>query len=168
MLQRHSILRPILRKYLGPLALAAVAPGLVLAGTASWAAGKKVEPPVRLIDSMAVPVASGNTTKGMFSFDISYVDQSTGTYYLADRSNKAVDALAAGGSIVTQIFPNNGHNAFAGFVPCSPPAGANDCAGPNGVVAAFPWLFVTDGGSRVVSFDLRTTPPTKVGDVTTS
>src|SRR5882672_826804 len=108
-----------------------IAGGLLLAGTASWAAGKKFEPAVRLIDSMAVPVATGNTTKGMYSFDISYVDQSTGTYYLADRSNKAVDALAAGGSIVTQFFPNNGHAAFAGFVPCSPPAGANDCAGPN-------------------------------------
>jgi hypothetical protein len=35
------------------------------------------------------------------------------------------------------------------------------------VVAAFPWLFVTDGGSRVLSFDLRTTPPTQVSDVTT-
>src|SRR5207244_1153671 len=37
----------------------------------------------------------------------------------------------------------------------SPPAGANDCAGPNGVVATFPWLFVTDAGSRVVTIDLR-------------
>jgi len=144
-----------------------IAGGLLLAGTASWAAGKKVEPPVRLIDSMAVPVSATNTTKGMFSFDISYVDQSTGTYYLADRSNKAVDALAAGVSIVTQIFPNNMHNPFAGFVPCSPPAGANDCAGPNGVVAAFPWLFVTDAPSRVLSFDLRFNPPKTVSECTT-
>jgi hypothetical protein len=45
---------------------------------------------------------------------------------------------------------------FRGFQPCSPPAGANDCAGPNGVVATFPWLFVTDAGSRVVTIDLRT------------
>src|SRR6267143_564077 len=165
MLQRHSILRPILRKYLGPLALAAVAPGLVFAGTAAWAAGKKVEPPVRLIDSMAVPVATGNTTKGMYSFDISYVDQSTGTYYLADRSNKAVDTADAGVAIVTQIVPNNGHAAFAGFVPCVPPSpGANDCAGPNGVVAAFPWLFVTDAPSRVLTFDLRFNPPRTVSE----
>ena len=66
MLQKRSMLHAILRKYLGPLALAAVAPGLLLAGTASWAAGKKVEPPVRLIDSVPVPVATGNTTKGMY------------------------------------------------------------------------------------------------------
>jgi hypothetical protein len=142
--------------------------GLLLAGNVSWAAGKKVEPPLRLIDSMAVPVAAGNTTKGMYSFDISYVDQSTGTYYLADRSNKAVDALDAGGTIVTQIVPNNGHAAFAGFTPCAvQPAGANDCAGPNGVVAVFPWLFVTDAPSRVLTFDLRFNPPKTVSECTT-
>src|SRR4029450_3645762 len=56
---------------------------------------------------------------------------------------------------------------FAGFVPCVPAAGANDCAGPNGVVAAFPWLFVTDAPSRVLSFDLRTTPPTTISEVFT-
>src|SRR3984893_19544429 len=129
MLQKHSIFDATVKKYFwsGVLA-AAVAPALQLGGTASRAAGKKVEPPVRLIDSMAVPVATGNTTKGMYSYDISYVDQSTGTYYLADRSNKAVDVADAGVAIVTQIVPNNGHAAFAGFVPCTPPAGAHDCA----------------------------------------
>ena len=99
-----------------------------------------------------VPVSGQNTTAGaMYSFDISYVDQKTQTYYLADRSNKSVDVVdAATGQFLAQIFGN-----FKGFTPCSSQAGANDCAGPNGVVAAFPWLFVTDGGSRVVSFDLR-------------
>src|SRR5262249_32011573 len=104
-----------------------------------------------------------------YSFDISYVDQSTGIYYLADRSNFAVEALAAG-SILTQIRPTGTHAGFAGFTPCGtgdgnpPMPGANDCAGPNGVVAAFPWLFVTDAPSRVLSFDLRTNPPTTVGE----
>src|SRR5256885_13627157 len=120
---------------------------------------------LRLKTLVPVPVSQLNTTAGaMYSFDISYVDQATQTYYLADRSNKAVDVVdARTGQFLTQIFAN-----FKGFTPCSPPAGANDCAGPDGVVAAFPFLFVTDGGSRVVSFDLRTNPPTKVGDVTTS
>src|SRR5436190_272652 len=120
---------------------------------------------LRLLTLVPVPVSPLNTTAGgMYSFDISYVDQATQTYYLADRSNKAVDVVdAKTGQFITQIFAN-----FKGFTPCSPPSGANDCAGPNGVVSAFPWLFVTDGGSRVVSFDLRTNPPTKVGDVSTS
>src|SRR5262249_18133582 len=57
---------------------------------------------------------------------------------------------------------------FAGFTPCAiQPAGANDCAGPNGVVAAFPWLFVTDAPSRVLSFDLRSNPPQTVSECTT-
>jgi hypothetical protein len=142
------------------------AAGLLLAGNASWAADKKVEPPVRLLSSVPIPVSAFNTTAGMYSYDISFVDQATGTYYLADRSNQAVDRVDAG-SIVTQIFPNNGHAPFAGFTPCSPPAGANDCAGPNGVVAAFPWLFETDAPSRVLSFDLRFNPPQAVSECTT-
>jgi hypothetical protein len=45
-------------------------------------------------------------------------------------------------------------------------AGANDCAGPNGVVAAFPWLFVTDAPSRILTFDLRFNPPQTVSECT--
>jgi len=150
-----------------------IAGGLLLAGTASWAAGKKVEPAVRLLSSVPIPVTDDNTTNGMYSFDISYVDQATGVYFLADRSNKAVESVTAE-SIVTQIRPTGaGHPPFAGFTPCGvgdgnpPTPGANDCAGPNGVIAAFPFLFVTDAPSRVLSFDLRTNPPTTVGDCTT-
>jgi hypothetical protein len=77
-----------------------------------------------------------------------------------------VDAIFAE-TIVTQIFPNNNHAPFAGFTPCAvQPAGANDCAGPNGVVAAFPWLFVTDAPSRILTFDLRFNPPQTVSECT--
>ena len=118
---------------------------------------------LRLKTLVPVPVSNVNTTAGaMYSFDISYVDQATQTYYLADRSNKAVDVIDAKTSTFTkQIFAS-----FKGFTPCSPPAGANDCSGPNGVVAHYPWLFVTDGGSRVVSINLKT--DVVVSDVTTA
>jgi len=167
----------MLRKYFWSLALAAAA-ALCLGGVAladsnnKGNQGKKkqspIEPAVHLLSSVQIPVSALNTTHGTFSFDISTVDQSTGTYYLADRSNKAVDAVA-GESVVTQIFPNNGHAPFAGFTPCVPvdDHGANDCAGPNGVVAVFPWLFVTDAPSRVLSFDLRDNPPKTVSECTT-
>jgi hypothetical protein len=169
MLREHSTLRALLKKCVVSSVLVAVP--VLVAGNA-WAQhnnGKKVEPAVRLLSSVPIPVSTSNPLAGKigagtYSFDISYVDQSTGTYYLADRNNFAVDALFAE-SIVTQIVPNNGHKPFAGFTPCSPPAGANDCAGPNGVVAAFPWLFVTDAPSRVLTFDLRTNPPTTVSEV---
>jgi hypothetical protein len=148
-----------------------IMPVLLLGAGSSRAAdqsnGQNVGP-VRLLHTVPVPVSAANTTAGaLYSFDISWVDQGTGAYYLADRSNKAVDIVEAE-TIVTQIAPNNGHAPFAGFTPCvTQPAGANDCAGPNGVVAAFPWLFVTDAPSRVLAFDLRTNPPTTVSEVFT-
>jgi hypothetical protein len=168
MLRQQSTVHAFIRKYCGPALVAAAA--LLLAGNASWASS---EPPVRLLSSVQVPVTDGNPTNGMYSFDISYVDQATGVYYLADRSNLAVEALAAE-SVLTQIRPNNGHAPFAGFTACGtgdgnpPMPGANDCAGPNGVVAAFPFLFVTDAPSRVLSFDLRFNPPKTVGECTTN
>jgi hypothetical protein len=161
MLETHSALCASLKKYTLSSVLTAAA--LLVAGNV-WAGNR--EPAVRLLASIPIPVSSLNTGTGTFSYDISFVDQSDGTYYLADRNNFAVDAVFAE-SIIKQIFPNNGHANFAGFTPCSPPAGANDCAGPNGVVAAFPWLFVTDAPSRVLSFDLRSNPPTTVSECMT-
>jgi hypothetical protein len=161
----------MLRKYFWSMALA-VAPLLVAGSAGAADGGKKVEPALRLLSSVPIPVSAmnplaGKPGAGTYSFDISFVDQSDGTYYLADRNNFAVDALFAE-SIVKQIVPNNGHAPFAGFTPCAvQPAGANDCAGPDGVVAAFPWLFVTDAPSRVLSFDLRQNPPKTVSEVTT-
>ncbi len=162
MLQAHSTLRALLKKSVVSSVLVAVP--LLVAGNA-WAADnrKKAEPAVRLLSSVPIPISPSNTGTGTFSFDISFVDQSDGTYYLADRSNKAVDALFAE-SIVKQIVPNNGHAPFAGI---SPPAFSTATAGPNGVVAAFPWLFVTDAPSRVLSFDLSQNPPLTVSEVTT-
>jgi len=131
---------------------------------------------VRLLKTIPVPVSATNNTAGaLYSFDISFVDQSTQTYYLADRSNRVVDVVnAKTATFDKQIAATPG---FRGFLPCPPPPagppspGANDCAGPNGVVAAFPWLFVTDAGSRVVTIDVRTGATvadvvTKAGDVT--
>jgi sugar lactone lactonase YvrE len=78
----------------------------------------------------------------------------------AVRSNKAVDVVDAE-TFVTQLT-----GGFAGFTPCAvQPAGANDCAGPNGVTTSANCLFVTDAPSRVVSFDKATL--TFVNDVQT-
>jgi hypothetical protein len=165
MLQTHDGLCRKIRKYVVSLACAS----LLMVGNA-WA--QQPAPALRRVASVPIPVSTlnplaGKAGAGTYSFDISFVDQSTGTYYLADRNNFAVDVLSSE-SIVTQIFPTNGHAPFAGFTPCAvQSAGANDCAGPNGVVAAFPWLFVTDAPSRVLSFDLRTYPPTTVSECTT-
>jgi hypothetical protein len=112
---------------------------------------------VRLLSLAAVPTTKTNTTGGMYVFDISFVDQATQTYYLADRSNAVVDVVdAASGKFLRQIAANP---PFKGFT------GNNGTSGPDGVVAAFPWLFVTDAPSRVVSIDLRTDKT--VSDVST-
>ncbi len=164
----------MMRKWsLGLLLLLVVAVPFLLLSTGSGRADdrgdrdrERAKGPVQFLKAIPVPVSAVNGTSGaMYSFDISFVDPATGTYYLADRSNKAIDVLKENTGVVTQISPNNGHAPFAGFVPCVPPLGANDCAGPNGVVAAFPWLFVTDANSRVLTFDLRTSPPMTVSEV---
>ena len=88
-------------------------------------------------------------------FDISWVDPDTQRYYLADRSNAVIDVIdAKHDTFVRQI-----HGGFKGFT------GSNDTSGPNGVVVAGHWLFVTDAPSRVVTIDLRT--DTIVGEVST-
>jgi hypothetical protein len=162
MLQAHGALRAFLSKNV-VASVVVVAPVLAAGGALADSGSKKVEPAVHLLNSIPIPISPTNTGTGTFSFDISFVDQSDGTYYLADRNNQAVDALFAE-SIVKQIVPNNGHMPFAGI---SPPAFSTATAGPNGVVAAFPWLFVTDAPSRVLSFDLRQNPPLTVSEVTT-
>jgi hypothetical protein len=113
---------------------------------------------VRLLTTVPIPGTKANTTGGkMYVFDISFVDQTTQTYYLADRSNAVVDVVnAKTNALISQI---SAKPAFKGFT------GSNATSGPNGVVAAFPWLFVTDANSRVVTIDLRN--GNTVGDVST-
>ena len=131
MLQAHSALRALLKKSLVSSVMAALP---VLVAGYAWAddSGKKVEPAVRLLSSVPIPVnVPSNTLGGTFSFDISFVDQSDGTYYLADRNNFAVDALFAE-SIVKQIVPNNGHAPSPGFrrPPSRPPRPAPMASSP--------------------------------------
>ena len=111
---------------------------------------------VRLFRTVHIPPTAANTTAGaLYSFDISWVDQAARTYYLADRSNKVVDVVdtTLKKGLVKQLS-----GGFAGFTACVgvPGAGANDCAGPNGVATSANCLFVTDAPSRVVSFDKAT------------
>jgi hypothetical protein len=120
----------------------------MLATHASALEGDGTDGAVRLLKTIPIPGTSANTTGGkMYVFDISFVDQTTQTYYLADRSNAVVDVVdARTNKLLTQISATP---PFRGF------SGTNATSGPNGVVAAFPWLFVTDANSRVVTIDLR-------------
>src|SRR5215510_9405896 len=83
----------------------------------------------------------------LVAFDISWVDPDTQRYYLADRSNNAIDVIDAKRDLFLKQINKGG---FKGFT------GNNDTSGPNGVVVSGHWLFVTDAPSRVVSIDLDT------------
>ena len=78
---------------------AAVAAVLLPVGDTAWGdkgknEGKADRGAVRLLKTIPVPVTPSNNTAGaMYSFDISWVDQGTHTYYLADRSNRVVDIV---------------------------------------------------------------------------
>jgi len=107
---------------------------------------------VRFLKSVPVPGK-------MFVFDISWVDQATQLYYLADRSNAVIDVVdTKTDTLVKQIV-----GGFKGFT------GNNDTSGPNGVVVigrpGHQFLIVTDANSRVVSINLQT--DTVVNEVST-
>jgi len=116
---------------------AAVVLALLLSGHAGWAEDKKNDRAVRLLQTVPIPPITANNThtpKALFSFDISWVDQASRTYYIADRSNKAVDIVdTTSNLLITQLAANP---AFRGFTACSAGGGANDCAGPNGVATS--------------------------------
>jgi hypothetical protein len=139
------------------LLLLAVTIPILLFGTGSSGADEregKSDRAVRLFRTVAISPTKDNTTAGgLYSFDISWVDQATQTYYLADRSNKTVDVVDA----KTLKLTHQVTGGFRGFTACAvQPAGANDCAGPNGVATSANCLFATDAPSRVVSFTKAT------------
>ena len=145
----------------------AVTTGLVMAGmmlTAghpAWAdSGElKNDRAVRLLTTVPITGTAANTTGGkMYVFDISWVDQASRHYYLADRSNAVVDIVDT--KTNTLLFQLSG--GFKGFT------GSNGTSGPNGVTTSGHCLFVTDAPSRVVSFDTSVFPPTMVSAVTTA
>ena len=141
---------------------AVVGAALLFLGSAAWAQGADPNAPaLRLIKLIPINGTAGAPATKMYSFDISFVDPKNGLYYLADRSNKALDVIDTTGAftgtadtLYGQIGgAGPGQANFAGFVACNPPAGANDCAGPDGVAADFPCIFAGDGNSRLLSFN---------------
>src|SRR6516164_3560686 len=138
---------------------AAVGAVALLLGTAGWAQKPAADEPdaaaLRLVKIIPINGTAGKPNTQMFSFDISWVDQVRGLYYLADRSNAALDVIdTKTDTLFGQIggpAPNGA--GFAGDT------GNSGTSGPNGVTVApnIPCIFATDtastGGGRVVSFN---------------
>jgi hypothetical protein len=169
MLQAHSTLRARIRRYF-QLSIVTTA-AVLMVGNAAWADAEKEKNsgPVKLLTTIPIPPTATNVGQNFYSYDISFVDQKTQTYYLADRSNNVVDVVdASSAAFATQLSANPPFAGFVSAADCAAMPGGNpggSCVGPNGVVAVFPWLFVTDGNSRVVTIDLRN--GNTVGDVQT-
>jgi hypothetical protein len=149
MLRKYESARARLGENLGAGALTAgtvfmLAAALFFATGTGAQAAEKGEPPVLFQEAVSIPVAAANTTGGLYAFDIGWVDQTTQTYYLADRSNFAIDVVnAKTDTFVKQI---SAIPPFAG-------ATANpETSGPNGVLTARDCIIATDAPQRVVSF----------------
>ena len=129
-----------------PLALAA---GLCASAALAWDDDDDHQGggAVKLLTTIPIP----NVT--MKTFDISWVDPNTRRYFLADRSNQAIDVIDTRTNKVVDQIPAN--PPFAGA------SGNNDTSGPNGVVVSGHWLFASDFSTssksgRVVTIDLNT------------
>jgi hypothetical protein len=119
------------------LAMLAIAVTSVPAGAALGA------PPATTVRIAKIGVPG----KPLRAFDISWIDSASGHYYLADRSNGAID--------IVDIATNRLIGQVTGFVGAT---GRNDTSGPDGVVTTFSnrELWAGDGDSTVKVVDLTT------------
>ncbi len=118
------------------LGAAAIALGFV--GTATAAE-------LKLIASIPIP------GEPLVSFDISYVDQKTQRYYLADRNNKAIDIVdAKDNKWIGRI------TGFVGAVMKSDGKSVNTSkSGPDGVLAVGDEIWAGDGDSTIKVIDAK-------------
>jgi hypothetical protein len=88
------------------------------------------------------------------SFDISWVNPYRTEYYLADRSNAAIDVI----NTVTNTFTRR-LIGFVGIV-LNPATGAvnNNKSGPDGVTSHGQWVYAGDGDSTLKVFNLNSPP----------
>jgi hypothetical protein len=105
-----------------------------------------------LLNLIPINGTSAKPTTKLFSFDISFVDPTPfaghpdGLYYLADRSNAALDVI----DIATEkLFGQIGGTAV-GF---TGDTGNTATSGPDGVTAAYPCIFAGNGNSTLLSFN---------------
>jgi hypothetical protein len=87
------------------------------------------------------------------SFDISFVNPDRAEFYLADRSNSAIDIID------TETLKFKGFlGGFVGVVLNSKGGLDNNHSGPDGVATHGRWLYAGDGNSTLKIFDLDAPP----------
>src|SRR5438046_1840253 len=86
------------------------------------------------------------------SYDISWVNPHRAEYYLADRSNAAIDIIDTRHLTFKRFL---GKGLFVGVkLNAAGTAVNNDISGPDGVVTHGRWLYAGDGDSTLKVFDL--------------
>ena len=151
---------------------AAVGGAVLLLGSAAWALDDDAAP-LRLINIIPINGTAGHPNTKTFAFDISFVDQATGLYYLADRSNAALDVIDTTGNNKAICGPTDtGPDTLCGQIGGSGVGFAGDTgntntSGPDGVAASGNCIFAGDGPSRVVSFNSSVSFTTVVSSVNT-
>jgi len=135
------------RRDQGLAAIAAIAAAVI--GTGAWATD------VKLLTTIDIP---GEELK---LFDIGVVDAAAGRYYIADRSNKAVD--------IFDTKKNTYVGRVEGFVGVAMRDGkpVTNISGPNGLALdpATKTLWVGDGDSTLKVVDLKANPPKIVDSI---
>jgi len=125
------------------------APALVGAGTAYAACtgpGAPTNTETKCLTAVQIP---GNPLR---SYDISWVNPHRAEYYLADRSNAAIDIIDTHNRTFKRFL---GQGLFVGVkLNAAGTAVNNDISGPDGVVTHGRWLYAGDGDSTLKVFDL--------------
>lgn len=117
-------------------------------GATATHAGGAAQKPLRLAGAILVP---GNPIR----FDISWVDQARGRYYLAESGNAAVDVFDAGNDLFIGRI-----GGFHGIPAADDPCGRIEGMGPNGVmVTPDNHLWADDANGTVKVFDLSIAKP---------
>ncbi len=155
---------------------ATVAAAVLLIGSAAWAQDQSSSDPnapaLRLIKLIPINGTAGNRATKINSFDISWWDRTTGLYFLADRSNAALDVIDTTGAYTGTPDTLYGQIGGAG-VGFAGDTGSTGTSGPNGVTVApsIPCIFAGDtastGGGRVVSFNYNVSFTTVASSVNT-
>jgi hypothetical protein len=146
-----------------------------------------------LLKTIPINGTAANRATKMYSFDISWWDPTTGLYFLADRSNAAIDVIDTTGAFVPPLlsgvssgrpvlirFPDTLYGQIGGpSIGFAGDTGNAATSGPNGVTVApnVPCIFATDTLSsasgatnpsgRVVSINYSKSFTTLVGSVST-
>src|SRR5215467_14025396 len=124
----------------------------------------KIAATIAMLASLALAqtnhIASVKDSPVTSAFDISWINNSTQRYYLADRTNNAIDLVDAATDTFLGFI---GKGQYTGSRPCpADPKDLRHCAGPNGVVTDnLGHVWAGDGGSNIIEAD-ATKPGTAI------